>query len=175
MLNTPEKPICLVERQHLLARKKIQLTKAAQRFERTRFLQERMARPMDKLKCLHDKLDFANATAAEFDVAFKLIVSDDVALDASLDVGDLVEQIGRRTLRINERLMLPQEFVSQLPIAADSARLDQGARSRRQSGVGLRILAAASAFHLSEESDARFARRDRQHQATHRARRRRTR
>src|SRR5437899_5952568 len=108
MLNTPEKPICLVERQHFIARKKIQLTKTAQRFERARFLQERMACPVDKLKCLHDKLDFANATTAEFDVAFKLVMSDDVALDPPLDVGNLIEQIGRRTLWINERLTLPQ-------------------------------------------------------------------
>ena len=146
MLNTPEKPICLVERQHFIAWKKIQLTKTAQRFERARFLQERMARPVDKLKCLHDKLDFANATAAEFDVAFKLIVSDDVALDAPFDVGNLVEQIGRRTLRINERLMLPQEFVSQLPAAADSARLNQGEALPGFAEAGIII------FHALERS-----------------------
>src|SRR5207302_3067883 len=37
-----------------------------------------------------------------------------------------VEQIRRGTARINERLMLPQEFVSKLAAAADSAGLDQG-------------------------------------------------
>src|SRR2546428_471737 len=65
-----------------------------------------------------------NAAAAEFDVAFKLVWPDHVALDASLDVGNLIEQIGRRALWINKRLMLPQEFISQLPTAADSARFD---------------------------------------------------
>ena len=124
MLNAPEKPIRLVERQHFIVRKKIQLAKTPQRFKHARFLQERMARPVDELKCLHHELDFANATAAEFDVAFKLVWSDHVALDASLDVGNLIEQIGGRALWINKRLMLPQEFISQLPTAADSARFD---------------------------------------------------
>src|SRR5438094_10032422 len=98
-----------------------------------------MMRPVDKLKCLHDKLDFANATPAEFDVAFKLIVSDDIALDASLDVGDLVEQIGWRATRINERLMLPQGFVSQLPMAADSPGPDQGKGRPRFAENGIMI------------------------------------
>jgi [glutamine synthetase] adenylyltransferase / [glutamine synthetase]-adenylyl-L-tyrosine phosphorylase len=44
---------------------------------------------------------------------------------------------------------------------------DQGARDRRESRVGLRIFASASAFHLPEESNAGFARRDCQDQATH--------
>ncbi len=83
-----------------------------------------MVRPVDELKCLHHELDFANAAAAELDVAFKLVWSDHIALDASLDVGNLIEQIGGRALWINKRLMLPQEFISQLPTAADSARFD---------------------------------------------------
>src|SRR6058998_3076753 len=50
MLNTPEKPIRLVERQNFIVRKKIQLAKTPQRFKHARFLQERMARPVDELK-----------------------------------------------------------------------------------------------------------------------------
>ena len=146
MLNAPEKPICLVERQHFIAWKKIQLTKTAQRFERARFLQERMVRPVDELKRLHHEFDLANAAGAKFDVAFKLVRSDDIALDASFDVGDLVEQIGCRAPRINERLMLSEEFVSQFPTAADSARLDQGEALPSFAETGIII------FHALERS-----------------------
>src|SRR5207245_9290886 len=90
MLNTPEKPIRLVERQHFIVRKKIQLAKTPQRFKHARFLQERMVRPVDELKCLHHELDFANAAAAEFDVAFKLVGHDDSAPHPSLEVGNRV-------------------------------------------------------------------------------------
>src|SRR6266700_2438392 len=68
------------------------------------------------------------------------------SLDASLDVGDLVEQIGCRATRINERLMLPQEFVSQLPTAADSAGLDQGEALPSFAETGIII------FHALERS-----------------------
>ena len=64
MLNAPEKPICLVERQHFIAWKKIQLTKTAQRFERARFLQKGMSRTVDELKRLHDELHLANPPCA---------------------------------------------------------------------------------------------------------------
>src|ERR1700736_3345899 len=84
-----------------------------------------MARAVNELKRLHDKFDLANATRAQLDVAAEILLSHDIALDASLDAGDLVEQIGRGTTRINERLMLPQEFVRKLAAAADSAGLDQ--------------------------------------------------
>src|ERR687888_279729 len=74
-----------------------------------------MTRSVDKLQCLHDEFDLANTTAPKFYVA----------LDAPLDTGDFIQQIGRCAFRVNKRLMLPQEFVSQLPAAADSARFDQ--------------------------------------------------
>ena len=47
-------------------------------------------RAVDELKRLHDKLDLANATRAKFDVALKIVRADYVALDASLDVGNLI-------------------------------------------------------------------------------------
>src|SRR5215469_9579873 len=84
-----------------------------------------MARAVDELERLDNKFDFTNASASEFYVALELVRSDHVALDASLDVCNLVEQIGRFNRRINKRLMLLQEFVCQLAAAGDSARLDQ--------------------------------------------------
>ena len=65
------------------------------------------------------------AESAELDVATEVFLSDDIALDAPLDAGDLVEQIRRRTTGINERLMLPQKFVSQLTATGYSACLDE--------------------------------------------------
>src|SRR4029077_1267398 len=93
--------------------------------QHARFLQEGVVRPVNELKRLHNKFDLPNATRAKLDVAAEIILSHDIALDASFDAGDLVEQIGRGTARINERLMLPQEFISKLAAAADSAGLDQ--------------------------------------------------
>src|SRR5260370_25244594 len=84
-----------------------------------------MTRAVDELKRLHDKLDLANATSAKLDVALKLVRADYVLLHASLDPGNLVEQIRPWTLRVNERLMLTQKFVSQLATADAPARLDQ--------------------------------------------------
>src|SRR4029453_15630692 len=80
---------------------------------------------MDQLQCLYDEFDFANTAAAEFYIPFEFVDADDVAFDAPFDAGNFVQQIGRRAPRINKRLMLPQEFVSQLAAAADSASLDQ--------------------------------------------------
>src|SRR5215467_15215276 len=84
-----------------------------------------MTRSVDKLQRLHDKLDLPNPAASQFYVALQFVCADDVALDAPFDVGDFIQQISRHTPWVNKRLMLPQEFVSQLTATADSARLDQ--------------------------------------------------
>ena len=107
MLNAPEKPVCVVECQHFIVRKEIQLTECAQSFEHARFLEERMTRTVNELKRRHDEFDFANAANTKFDVALELVGSHHVALNAPLDIGDLVEQIGRGAPGINKRLMLP--------------------------------------------------------------------
>src|SRR5437868_10618263 len=125
MLYPAEKPVGVVQRQHLRARKKVQFTKRSQRLEHAWFLQERMTRSMDQLQRLHDEFDVANAAASEFYVALQLFGSDNVALDAVLDICNLIQQIVRRALGIDERLMLPEEFVSQLAAARDPARLYQ--------------------------------------------------
>src|SRR6266480_6194012 len=125
VLYPTEKPIGVIASQYFISRKKVQLAQGPQRLEHACFLQERMTRSVDQLQGLHDEFDFANTTASKFYVAFELVRADDVALDTPLDAGDFIQQIRRRAFGINERLMLPQEFVSQLAAAADSARLDQ--------------------------------------------------
>src|SRR6202171_6315652 len=125
MLDAPKKPICFVQFYDFIARKKVQLMKGSQRFQHARFLQEGVVGSVNELQCLHDKFDLANPAGANLDVAAEILLSHDIALDAPLDAGDLVEQIGRGTARINERLMLPQEFVRKLATAADSSGLDQ--------------------------------------------------
>src|SRR5205823_11455435 len=84
-----------------------------------------MPRSVDELQCLHDQFDFANAADAELDVTLELVPANYITFNAEFDIGDLIEQIGGCALWINERLMLPQEFVRQFAAAGDSARLDQ--------------------------------------------------
>jgi hypothetical protein len=46
------------------------------------------------LQRLHHELNLANPTRAELHVSIKILVADDVPLDASFDRGDLIEQLG---------------------------------------------------------------------------------
>src|SRR4029453_11805415 len=125
MLHTAEEPVSVIQNQHFLARKKIQLAQRSQRLEHCWFLQERMTRSVDKLQGLHDEFDLANTATSKFHVAFQFVRAHDVALDAPFDTGDFIQQIRRRAFGVNKRMMLPQKFVGQFPAAADSARLDQ--------------------------------------------------
>src|SRR5438552_18688404 len=117
MLDAAEKSIRVIKSQNFLAREKMQLTQCSQRLEHTRFLQERMLRSVDELQRLHDEFDFANAADTELDVALELVRSNYIALDAALDVGDLLEQIGRCALPINDRPMVAPAFVRPYPAA----------------------------------------------------------
>src|SRR5262249_19775361 len=125
MLDAAQKSIRAIKCQDFLVREKIQFTQRTQRLEHARFLEERMPGSIDELQCLHNEFDFANAADAKLDVAVKLLLSHYIAFDAALNVSDLLEQIGRRTLRINKRLMLPQEFICQLAAAGDASPLDE--------------------------------------------------
>ena len=146
VLYPTEKPIGVIASQYFISRKKVQLAQGPQRLEHACFLQERMTRPVDQLQGLHDEFDFANTTASKLYVAFELVRADDVTLDTPLDAGDFIQQIGRRAFGINERLMLPQEFVSQFTTAADSARLDQCKAFPRFAEAGIVI------FHARERT-----------------------
>ena len=105
VFNATEESICIIERQNLIVRKQIQFSQCAERLEHTRFLQKRITRAMDQLERLHDELDVANAAAPKFYVALQLFRPNHVALDAVLDVRNLIEQIWRCTLWVDERLM----------------------------------------------------------------------
>ena len=105
VFNATEESICIIERQNLIVRKQIQFSQCAERLEHTRFLQKRITRAMDQLERLHDELHVANAAAPKFYVALQLFRPNHVALDAVFDFRNLIEQIGRCTLWVNERLM----------------------------------------------------------------------
>src|SRR5205809_6832791 len=81
-----------------------------------------MTRSMDQLQRLHNEFDVANAAAPEFYVALELFCPNDVALNAMLDARNLIQQIGTGALWVNERLMLLQEYVTDLTASGDSAR-----------------------------------------------------
>src|SRR5512138_3080291 len=102
MLYTTKKPVSVIQSQHFLARKKIQLAQRSQCLEHACFLQERMTRSMNKLQSLHDEFDLANTAASKFHVPVQLVLADDVALDAPLDAGDLIQQIRRRAPGVNK-------------------------------------------------------------------------
>src|SRR4030095_1928607 len=90
MLHTAEEPVSVIQNQHFLARKKIQLAQRSQRLEHCWFLQERMTRSVDKLQGLHDEFDLANTATSKFHVAFQFVRAHDVALDAPFDTGDFI-------------------------------------------------------------------------------------
>ncbi len=125
VLGAAEEAIRAVKIDNFIGWNQFELGEAPERLQCARFLQERVPRSVNKLQGLHNELDFANPAAAEFDVAFQILLSDNIAFDPSFDVGDLFEQIGCGTFRVNERLMLPQEFVSELTTAADPTSFDQ--------------------------------------------------
>ena len=125
MLDPPEKTIREFQGAGFGARDQFQLRENRERFQRARFLEERVPRPMQKLQSLHDKFDFANPARAQLHVSLDIFLADNLALNSPLDRGDFLEHIGRRTLGINEGLMLAQKFVSQLPAAGDAAGFDQ--------------------------------------------------
>src|SRR3954471_24381077 len=125
MLDPPQEMVGFVEVERLGTRQQVQLSERRQRFERAGLLKERVPRAMQHLKRLDDKLDFPNSASTEFDVPIQMLASDDVALDAPLDRGNLVEQLGTRAPRIDERLMLAQKIVSQLCASRDPPRLGE--------------------------------------------------
>ena len=82
------------------------------RLQGIRLLQKCVSRTVDELECLHDEFNFADPTTAEFHIPAEPALSDNIAFDPSFNMGNLIQQIGRRTLGVNARLKLPHEFVS---------------------------------------------------------------
>src|SRR5262245_40870460 len=79
-----------------------------------------MSRSMQELKRLNHKFDFTNPPGPQFNVSFDVLVANDIPLDPTLDCRNFIQQITSRTLRINKRLMLAEEFVSELATSADA-------------------------------------------------------
>ena len=125
MLGPAEKPIRAIKIDNFISRNQFELGQTLERLQCAWLLQEGVPRSVDKLQRLYNEFDFANTTAAKFDVPLQFALSDDIAFDSPFDIGDLVQQIRRRTFRVNERLMLPQEFVSELATARNSPSLNQ--------------------------------------------------
>src|SRR4029077_7214476 len=126
VLDTAQKEIGLIQRQNFFSRKKIELAQRTQSLPRACLLEKRVTRAVDELERLDNKFDFANATCAELDVPFQVLLSNHVAFDPAFDAGDFVQQIGRRTSWVNEGLELTKKFVAELTAAAHRARFDQG-------------------------------------------------
>src|ERR1043166_2557306 len=142
VLDTAQKEIGLIQRQNFFSRKKIELAQGTQGLARAGLLEKRVARAVDKLERLDNKFDFANATRAELDVPFQVLLSNHVAFDPAFDAGDFVQQIGRRTSWVNEGLELTKTFVAELTAAAHHARFDQGQTLPRLAKASVVILHA---------------------------------
>ena len=125
VFDAPEKTIGCIERDYFFVRQEFDLRQFAQSLKRARLLQKGVARAVNQLQRLNNEFDFANPAGAEFDVAVQIFVADNFAFDPPLQRGDFIQQIRRRTFRINERLVLLQEFVDQLFAPGDPARTNQ--------------------------------------------------
>ena len=73
VLDTAQKEIGLIEREHFFSRKKIELAQRTQGLQRACLLEKRVARAVDELERLDNKFDFANPTGAELDVPFQVL------------------------------------------------------------------------------------------------------
>ena len=67
------------------------LVEFLQRRQRLRALQKRIAARVENLQCLRDEFDFANAAAAQFDVAIEFAGFDDFVLDALFHRGNFLQ------------------------------------------------------------------------------------
>src|SRR5581483_7428797 len=81
---------------------------------------------VNKLQGLDNKFDVANTAAPKLYVAFEVVRANDIALNTLFDVGNFIQQVSSRAPGINKRLVLTQEFVSQLTATGDSTGLDKG-------------------------------------------------
>src|ERR1043166_1815941 len=109
MLDPAQKPVSTFQVDHFVFRDQLEVGQTAQRIERIRFLEESVPRAVNELKRLHDELDFPDPAATEFHIASEPTVADDVTFDPRFNVRDLAQQIGRRTLWIDERLKRSEE------------------------------------------------------------------
>src|SRR5690349_20982437 len=167
MLNLAKESVGAIELDTFSMSNQFEAGEGTQRVQRIRFLQERMATAVNELQCLDDKLDLANAAAPELHISLE--ISGKVVLDPALDARNFVEQIRRRTARIDQRLVLPQTCICELAATGDAARLYQRhplpgfagicliilhalerarERARRTSGTKTKVDSEKSAFRI---------------------------
>src|ERR1044071_6089673 len=114
VLDAPEEAIGRFQIARFIARDQFQLREDWECFQGARFVQKGMPCSMQELEGLNDKFDFTNPACAQLDVLPDIFVANDVPLDSSFDRGNLLQQVRRRTLRINEWLVLAEKFVGEL-------------------------------------------------------------
>src|SRR5438876_5837363 len=68
MFDASQKPIRFVQNANLRGRQQFELRDGTQSLQCALLLQERLLRPMNELQRLNDKLDFADAAGAQFNV-----------------------------------------------------------------------------------------------------------
>src|ERR1043165_5986168 len=88
-------------------------------------LNERISPGVQQLQGLRDKFDFANATAAQFYIAFQPSLFDEFALDALFDSGNFIENILAQGPWIAEWLHHFKKLTGQARVSGDTARFDQ--------------------------------------------------
>ena len=159
MLDPAQEAVGRLEPPRILVRQEFQFRQSPNHPQGARLLQKRMPRRVQQLQRLHHELDLPNSARAQFHIPLPMLVADNVALDPELDRRDFVEQIRRRTFRKNKRLELAQIIVSQLAIAADPARFDQGQPLPHLAEAGVIIFHALERTH--ERSGAPSGRRRR--------------
>ncbi len=80
---------------------------------------------VEELERLDDELNFADATAAEFDVALQFAGLDDFVFDAGFHGGDIAQDAGGDGTGITKGLDHFQEFGAQFGVAGDGTGFDQ--------------------------------------------------
>src|SRR5690242_20645031 len=109
VLHLPKQTVSAIKVDNFGLRNQFQASQRTKRVQGICFLEKRMPAAVNKLQCLHHKLDFADPAASQLYVTLEFGAY--VVFDPALDLRNFVEQIRRRTSRINEGLMLAQKLV----------------------------------------------------------------
>ena len=125
VLDLAEEAIGAIKIDNFFLRDQFEFRQGTQRLHGACFLQESVAAAVDELERLHDEFDFTNSATPKFNVPVQFVRSQCFAFYPPFDVCDFIEQIRGRAARVNERLMLAQEFVGQFATAGDFPRFDQ--------------------------------------------------
>ena len=124
VLDLAEEAISAIKIDHFFLRDQFEFREGTQRLHGACFLQESVAAAGNELERLDNEFDFTNSATPELNVPVQFVCSQGFAFYPAFDFCDFIEQIRGRAARINERLMLAQEFVGQFATACDPSRFD---------------------------------------------------